>query len=193
MATLAENAGQTCILLVDDEPYVLKSLSRLLRNYHVITAGSGTEALFLAEQKSFDLVLTDYRMPGLDGIEFLIRFKKIQPDAARLVLTGYADLHAIQAAINKAEVFRFINKPWNEIEVRNAIENALEHRRILLENRALADEVRRQKALLAEKDAILRALEAEEPGITKVNWGADGSIIIDEADLDLDLDLGRKE
>lgn len=191
MVTLADNAEQACILLVDDEPYVLKSLTRLLRNYHIITAGSGAEALLLAEQKSFDLVLTDYRMPGLDGIEFLIRFKKLQPDAARLVLTGYADLQAIQAAINKAEVYRFINKPWNDIEVKNAIENALEHRRILLENRALADEVRRQRELLAEKDAVLRALEAEEPGITKVNWGADGSIIIDDPDLDLDLE--RKE
>lgn len=188
MATLPDKAEKVCILLVDDEPNVLKSLSRLLRDYYIVTAGCGAEALLLAEQKAFDLVLTDYRMPGLNGIEFLIRFKEIQPDAARLILSGYADLQGMQAAINKAEVFRFINKPWSEIEVRNAIERALEHRRIILENRLLADEVRRQRELLEEKDAILRALEAEEPGITKVNWGADGSIVIDDVDMDFDFE-----
>lgn len=188
MASIADNVKQACILVVDDEPNILKALTRLLRSYRVVTAASAAEALLLAHRKAFDLVLTDYRMPLMDGIEFLIRFKEIQPDAARLVLSGYADLKGVQAAINKAEVFRFINKPWNEIELISAIESALEHRRILLENRALADEVRRQRELLAEKDAMLRALEAEEPGITHVNWGTDGSIIIDDADLDVDLE-----
>ncbi|MGR8934467.1 MAG: response regulator [Gammaproteobacteria bacterium] len=184
MTMLTDKADQACILLVDDEPNVLKSLCRLLWNYRVVTAGSGYEALSLAEHKIFDLVLTDYRMPGLNGIDFLIRFKIMQPDTARLVLSGYADLQGVQAAINEAEIYRFINKPWHDMEVKNAVEQALEHRRMLLENRLLADEIRRQRQLLEEKDALLRKLEAEEPGITQVNWGADGSIVIDETDVD---------
>lgn len=172
------------ILLVDDEPNVLKALSRLLKRYHLTTANSGEEALLLAHELAFDLVISDYRMPGIDGVEFLIRFKRLQPDAIRMVLTGNADLEGVQHAINEAEVFRFINKPWNNIEIVNAVENGLAHRRIQLENRALADQVRAQQALLNEKDAILKALEAEEPGITQVNWGSDGSIILDEKDLE---------
>ena len=172
------------ILLVDDEPNVLKSLSRLLKQYYLITASCGEEALLLAKEQTFDLVISDYRMPGINGVDFLIRFKRIQPDAIRMILTGYADLEGVQHAINDAEVFRFINKPWNNLEIVNAVENGLAHRRILLENRMLADQVRAQQVLLDEKEAILKALEAEEPGITKVNWGADGSIILDEKDFD---------
>ncbi|MGZ4999933.1 MAG: response regulator [Methylomonas sp.] len=172
------------ILLVDDEPNVLKSLSRLLKQYQLVTASCGEEALLLAKEQSFHLVISDYRMPGINGVDFLIRFKRMQPDAIRMVLTGFADLEGVQHAINDAEVFRFINKPWNNLELVNAVENGLAHRSILLENRALADQVRAQQALLDEKEAILRALEAEEPGITKVNWGADGSIILDDKDFE---------
>lgn len=172
------------ILLVDDEPNVLKSLSRLLKQYHLTTASCGEEGVLLAKEHMFDLVISDYRMPGINGVDFLIRFKRIQPDAIRMILTGYADLEGAQHAINDAEVFRFINKPWNNLEIVNAVENGLAHRRILLENRVLADQVRAQQALLDEKEAILKALEAEEPGITKVNWGADGSIILDDKDFE---------
>lgn len=174
------------ILLVDDEPNVLRALTRLLKNYQVVTFTSGEEALLAAQEKAFDLVISDFRMPGLDGVEFLTFFKTLQPDAIRMVLTGYADLKGIQHAINDAEVFRFINKPWNNIEILNAVTRGLEHKHMLLENRTLAAEVRRQQALLQKKDAILRALEAKDPGITKVNWGPDGSIIIKDEEYDLD-------
>lgn len=140
--------------------------------------------MLIAEQQAFDLVISDYRMPGINGIDFLILFKRLQPDAIRVVLTGFADLEGAQHAINEAEVFRFINKPWSNLEIVHVVESGLAHKRMLLENRALADQVRAQQKLLAEKDALIRALEAEEPGITKVNWAADGSIILDDADLE---------
>ncbi|MGY6275491.1 response regulator [Methylomonas sp. MgM2] len=178
------NEHEINILLVDDEVNVLKALSRVLKQYRLTTADSGEEALLLARGETFDLVISDYRMSGLNGVEFLIRFKRIQPDAIRMILTGYADLEGAQQAINEAEVFRFINKPWSNIEILSAVENGLAHRRVLMENRALADQVRTQQSLLDEKEAILRALEAEEPGITKVNWGSDGSIILDEEDIE---------
>lgn len=172
------------ILLVDDEVNVLRSLSRLLRDYSLTLASSGEEALLLAKNIAFDLVISDYRMPGIDGVTFLTKFRRIQPDSIRMVLTGYADLDGMHQAINDAEVFRFINKPWNNFEISQAVEKGLEHKRILQENRALAEQVRRQQALLNEQEAILRALEEEEPGITHVNWAADGSIILDEKDLE---------
>lgn len=178
------NASPAKILIVDDEPNVLKALGRLLKAYATVTVESAEEALLIAEQQAFDLVISDYRMPGINGIDFLILFKRLQPDAIRVVLTGFADLEGAQHAINEAEVFRFINKPWSNLEIVHVVESGLAHKRMLLENRALADQVRAQQKLLAEKDALIRALEAEEPGITKVNWAADGSIILDEADLE---------
>lgn len=178
------NQADIKILLVDDEPNVLKALARLLKQYDVTTADSGEEALLLAEHRLFDLVISDYRMPDINGIDFLILFKRMQPDAIRIVLTGFADLEGAQYAINEAEVFRFINKPWSDLEIVNVVENGLAHKRMLLENRALADQVRAQKKLLDEKDALIKALEAEEPGITQVNWAEDGSIIIDDSDLE---------
>lgn len=178
------NQADIKILIVDDEPNVLKALTRLLKDYNPISAGSGEEALELAQHQDFDLVISDYRMPGINGIDFLILFKRMQPDAIRIVLTGFADLEGAQHAINEAQVFRFINKPWSNLEIVNVVENGLAHKRMLMENRALADQVRAQQKLLDEKDALIKALEAEEPGITQVNWAEDGSIILDEQDLD---------
>ena len=178
------NDPDTKILIVDDEPNVLKALSRLLKRYQLTTAGGGEEALLLAKEQAFDLVITDYRMPGLNGIDFLILFKRLQPEAIRVVLSGLADLEGAQHAINEAEVYRFINKPWSDLEISSIVENGLTHKRILAENKLLADKVRAQQKQLDEKDAILRALEAEEPGITKVNWSDDGAIILDEKDLE---------
>lgn len=172
------------ILIVDDEPNVLRALSRLLNQYDTSLAISGEKALLLAEKQTFDLVISDYMMPGMNGIEFLILFKRMQPDAIRVVLTGFANLECVQQAINEAEVFRFINKPWSNLEILSMVENGLSHKRMLLENRMLADKVRDQQIFLDEKEAIFMALEAEEPGITKVNWSEDGAIILDEKDYE---------
>ncbi len=171
------------ILLVDDEPNVLRALARILKQYNVTSLTSGEEALSLAKEQPFDLVISDFRMPGMDGVHFLNRFMQLQPDTIRIILTGYADLDNAQAAINQAEVFRFINKPWNNADIDNAVQRGLELKYVLEENRRLADQVREQQKLLAEKDAIINALEAEEPGITKVNWSDDGAIVLDDEDL----------
>jgi two-component system, probable response regulator PhcQ len=178
------NEQEIKILLVDDEPNVLKALTRLLKQYDITTANSGEDALKQAEQKAFQLVISDYRMPGMNGIDFLILFKRLQPDSVRIVLTGFADLEGAQHAINEAQVFRFINNPWSNLEIVHVVESGLAHRSMLLENQALADQVRAQQKLLDEKDALIKALEAEEPGITPVNWADDGSIILDEKDLE---------
>ena len=175
------------ILLVDDEPNILKALARTLKHYSVTTASSGEEALDLARIQPFDIVFSDYRMPEMDGIQFLENFMLIQPDAIRIIVTGYADLDAAQTAINTLGVFRFINKPWSNIEIIHAVEKGLELKWLLFENKQLADQVRQQQARLNEQEAILKALEKEEPGITKVNWTEDGSIILDESEFEDDL------
>ncbi len=180
---MSENSTEKArILLVDDEPNVLKALTRLLKKYDITSLTCAEEALALAKEITFDLVISDFKMPGKNGVDFLIKFKQIQPDSIRMILTGYADLESAQNAINEAGVYRFINKPWNNIEISNCVESGLEHKFILLENSRLADQVREQQKQLNKTKAILNALEKEEPGITKVNWSDDGAIIINEND-----------
>jgi len=172
-------------LLVDDEENVLKALRRTLASelYEIEIFTKGVDALKQAEHNAFDLVISDYRMPEMNGVEFLIQFKELQPDTMRLILSGYSDLEALLGAINQAEIFRFISKPWEDYELKTAISQALDHRAILLENQRLADQVRAQQTQLAEQQKILKKLEAESPGITQVRWAADGSIILDDTDL----------
>ncbi len=182
---MTENSAKKAnILLVDDETNVLRALGRLLRDYDITALTSAEEALLVAKEVKFDLVISDFKMPSMNGVEFLIKFMKLQPNSIRMILTGYADLESAQTAINEAGVYRFINKPWNNIEITNAVKSGLEYQRVLLENSQMANQVREQQKLLNEKDNLLKALEKEEPGITQVNWADDGSIIINEEDYE---------
>jgi two-component system probable response regulator PhcQ len=135
------------ILIVDDEPGVLNALRRLFKakpcNYgrlsyplEVETFESPTAALARAAEASFDLVLTDYRMPGMDGVQFLIEFRKLQPDAARIVLSGMADLDSLTCGISEAATTRFLPKPWNDNLLLNTVAEALTMRELQLEKAA---------------------------------------------------------
>jgi response regulator RpfG family c-di-GMP phosphodiesterase len=178
------------ILLVDDEESILKALQRLLRvapctygnksfSLEVQAFSSPAVALEHARHEAYDLFLSDYRMPGMDGIEFLNAVKAIQPDAARLILSGYADLNALLRAVNEVGIERFIAKPWNDYELMSAIGQALAHRELLLENRELANLVRLEMGDKTPEQLEAERLEAIEPGITEVNWGPDGSVLLD--------------
>jgi len=177
------------ILLVDDEPQVLSALQRLLRHglrdaagspYRVEAFTSADAALDRAAVAGFALAVSDYRMPGKDGIAFLRELRQLQPDCGRIILSGYADLNALVAAINEVGISRFISKPWTDFELLSAIQQALSLRALALENQRLADEVRVQRGLLSAQDAELRRLEGLEPGITRVRWGEDGSFILED-------------
>lgn len=134
------------ILIVDDEPNVLNALRRELHGkYRVQTFDNPEAALAHCAEEQYDLALADYRMPGMDGIEFLRQFGKLQPDAARLVLSGQADFDAVADSINEAHVFRFIAKPWNAAELAATLAQALAQRAMLQENRRLAEQCRRER------------------------------------------------
>jgi DNA-binding NtrC family response regulator len=168
------------ILIVDDETNILSALKRELmaEDYMVDSFSSGADALAQANKSQYDLVLSDYRMPHMNGVQFLNEFKALQPQAVRLILSGYADFGALLKAINEVKIFRFISKPWNSEELKVSIAQALAHQAILLENQRLADLVRSQEDLLDKHRSVLERLEAESPGITKVNWDENGYIVL---------------
>lgn len=114
------------ILCVDDEPGILRSLQWLLqKEFDVLTASSGQQGLVLVQQNSFDVVISDQRMPGMTGSEFLREVRKLSPRALRILLTGYSDLQAILKSVNEGEVFRFINKPWSMSELPRIVGEAV--------------------------------------------------------------------
>lgn len=113
------------VLCVDDEPSILRSLQWLLKKeFDVTIAASGQEALALLSEQDFDVIISDQRMPGMMGSEFLREARKLSPRSMRILLTGYSDLQAILRSVNDGEVFRFVNKPWNIKELPKIIADA---------------------------------------------------------------------
>ena len=115
------------LLFVDDEERIVNLLRMMFRSeYEVHTATSGQQALAIAAAHPIDVIVSDQRMPGMEGIELLSRMHKQSPGTMRILLTGYADLSAIVGSVNDGEVFRFINKPWNHDEIKEIIASAAE-------------------------------------------------------------------
>jgi len=115
------------VLCVDDEPNILRALSWLLRkDFQVVTAASAREGLKLLCDGDFDVVISDQRMPEMSGIDFLNQVKSMAPRAMRILLTGYSDLQAVLKSVNESEVFRFVTKPWDVVELPIIIAQAAE-------------------------------------------------------------------
>lgn len=127
------------LLFVDDEPAILSALRRLFRplGYRILLAESGAAALELLARESVDLVLSDMRMPGMNGAQLQQTICQRWPDVARLLLTGYADIGSTIAAINQGEIQRYIAKPWDDQELLLAVREGLERARLRQENRRL--------------------------------------------------------
>src|SRR5919199_505662 len=114
------------IMIVDDEPANLRLLERLFRrDYQVIAAASGQEALQLLEQHDVALLITDQRMPGMTGIELLKHAADLRPHMVRIILTGYTDVSALVEAINCGQVYKYVTKPWNNDELRLTVSHEL--------------------------------------------------------------------
>ena len=116
------------IMVVDDEPANLRLLERLFRkDYEVVAAESGEEALRLLTQHDVALLVTDQRMPGMSGIELLKRTTEMRPHMVRIILTGYTDVDTLVEAINSGHVYKYVTKPWNNEDLRQTVNRALEH------------------------------------------------------------------
>lgn len=126
------------ILYVDDERDNLTAFKAVFRrNYHILLAESGPEAIQLLDNQEVQLIISDQRMPGMTGVAFFEKIKQTHPDAIRIVLTGYSDMQAIIDAINKGKVYHYVSKPWKAEELKVILDRALEAYELRHRNREL--------------------------------------------------------
>jgi len=154
---LPANTQPGRLLLVDDEENILRSLRRVLRrgDWLIETAPDAESALQIFEKFSPGVVMSDFRMPGMNGVELLARVKALAPTTQRIMLTGQADQLAIEEAINRSEVFRFISKPWNDSQLLLTVKSAFEQHELLRDNSRLHDLTREQNVELRQLNADL--------------------------------------
>ncbi len=156
-----EQSASNTILLVDDEEMVVTSIKSFLTletDYKVVTFTSPKEALEHIREHKVDLVISDYLMPDMDGIEFLANVKELQPEATRVLLTGYADKENAIKAINDVGLYQYIEKPWENDDLRLIIRNGLEKRVLLKRLQDKIGEVNKaHDELMSVQKEILKA------------------------------------
>ncbi|NVN98619.1 MAG: Flp pilus assembly complex ATPase component TadA [Geobacteraceae bacterium] len=162
------------LLFVDDEESVLAALKRIFmeENYEIITVTSAEAALSVMERERINLVLTDHRMPGMNGGELLKIIRERWPETIRIMLTGHADVNSIMAAVKEGAVYKFITKPWNDEDLRLTVSLALQQYVLLHENRRLKEVTRIQQQKLKNYS-----------GIFDENRGVMGKILLQEGVL----------
>jgi len=135
---------QRTLLLVDDEPNVVSSLKRLLRRdgHTILSASSGAEGLEILGSNKVDVIISDQRMPGMTGVEFLREAKLRFPNTIRMVLSGYTELQSVTDAINEGAIYRFLTKPWDDTQLREQVEKAFEYKELLEDNQQLDIKIR---------------------------------------------------
>lgn len=159
------DAARPALLLVDDEDGILSSLRRLLRReaYQVVTANGGQAGLDELARQRIDVIVSDQRMPGMSGIEFLRLAKELYPDTVRMVLSGYADLQSITDAINEGAIYKFLAKPWDDEMLKAEIEEAFRRKALHDENKRLSQQVQAANAELIKLNSQLQeALAAQQ-------------------------------
>ncbi len=137
------------LLVVDDEIEIVKSLRRQFRReYTVYTANSADEGYQIMTQVPIHAIISDQRMPNMSGAEFFSQIRNEYPDAIRLLLTGYADIQAVITAINDGNVFRYITKPWDPVELDTIVSEALVRHDLIIRNRQLVQELQESNEML---------------------------------------------
>jgi len=152
------------ILFVDDELPVLDIMGRIFHfeNYEVLTATSGKEGLRkLDEVSPIQIVISDYRMPEMNGVEFLEEVHKKWPDTVRIILSGYADLDALISIINRSHIYKFISKPWNNNEIKATVANALERYFLRKKNHELTESLVQKNEDLRQFNENLEQMVAD--------------------------------
>ena len=152
------------ILFIDDETNILRALERVFldEEYEILTAGSAGEALdILSTMGPVQVVVSDYRMPQMNGVELLRTIREKWPETVRAVLSGYADTEAVVSAINNGQIYRFIPKPWNDTELRMTIAEAVKQYRRLRKELLYAeslqkkiDDLERENSFLVQRIAV---------------------------------------
>src|SRR5689334_25340850 len=165
------------ILLVDDEPNLTSALVRSLdrKQFEIFTADSAQKGLLILAGHDIDCVVSDERMPGMTGSQFLAEVRKQWPNTIRMILSGQADLEAAVRAINEGEVYRFLLKPCHPKELQMTILQGLQPNELVAQSRKLLQEHQKNMNLLD-------ALEKDNPGITKVEMDDDGVIDMESYD-----------
>jgi len=151
------------VLFVDDEEYNLISFKATFRkDYKIFTAESGKEALAILRKENIGLIITDQRMPEMTGVELLERIVPEFPDVIRIILTGFSDVEAIINAINNGQVFRYITKPWDDVELKMTIENARRIFELQVRNKQLIDELQLK---VIEQEKTLKLFQKYVPEV----------------------------
>ncbi len=142
------------LLIVDDEEEILKALKRQFRrDYDVYTAHSAEEGYKIMMETPIQVIISDQRMPGMNGAEFFGKVKNEFPDAMRLLLTGYADIQVVIAAVNDGNIFRYITKPWNPVELDSIAREAFDRYNLIVQNRHLLHDLKSVNAQLEARVA----------------------------------------
>ena len=165
--------SENSLLIVDDEPNVISAIKRTLVDepYNIYSAHSGPEGLEVIKNHFIKVVISDEGMPGMAGSEFLSVVRRDFPDIVRIMLTGHMCIDTAIRAVNEGEIYRFFLKPWNDIDLRFAIQAATDKYDLEEENRRLLRVVR-------EQAVNLKLLEIHCPGITQLERDKNGRIMV---------------
>jgi signal transduction histidine kinase len=146
------------LLVVDDEPDVIKSVKGLFRlDYRVLGASTAAEGLEIMQRETVDTVLSDQRMEGMSGVEFLSKLRVEYPDSTRLLFTAYTDVTAVVDAINEGSVYRYIAKPWEPKELGAILKDACALHDLIVERKQLLDELQKKNAELTQSNELKSA------------------------------------
>jgi EAL domain-containing protein (putative c-di-GMP-specific phosphodiesterase class I)/CheY-like chemotaxis protein len=152
------------LLLVDDEPNIVAALKRLLRGdqYQIYTAGDGPQGLEVLAQHPVDVIVSDQRMPGMLGADFLRKARQLAPDTIRIMLSGYTELQSVTDAVNEGAIYKFLTKPWDDEQLRGHIAEAFRVKEIADDNERLHLEVRSANQELAAANRRMEQLLQEK-------------------------------
>jgi len=163
------------VLCVDDDPDMLAAVVRTIKTagYHVLAAESPSAALQILGTQAVAVLVSDYEMPEMTGVELAVRARDLQPETVRMMLTGRNTVDTAVAGINVGEVFRFLSKPFQPDVLKREVAAAIEH------HREVAD-VASERLTVVRRRRVLEALEADFPGITVVPRDDDGAYLLDD-------------
>lgn len=155
------------LLIVDDDQNIINSLIRQLRHdrYEIHSANTGEEGFSIIEKNNVGVVLSDFMMPGMDGVDFLKKVKKLKSNIVRILFTAYASMENAINAINKVQIFRYLTKPWSEDEMKQTIRQAFEHYDLLIDNERMQKEIKEKNNQLESMNKNLEHLVNERTAL----------------------------